>query len=105
MKLIDDKAIKNITSSLGLDLVSQNKKNEILSEILELISVRAGLRVIKNLSESEKNEFNSIKKDNLDEMEDFLMSKNSNTKNIFEEEIKKTMEEILNSKINLSKNE
>lgn len=105
MKLIDDKMIENLVESLGLRLMPVEKRNEILTMTLELISKRAGIRIVEHLSDTDVNEFNNIQKNDLEKVEDFLISKNPNAKIIFEEEIGKTIEDILNSNINTVENE
>lgn len=105
MKLIDDKMIEDIIDSLGLRFLSIEKRNEILNMTLELISKRASIRIIENLNDIEVSEFNGIPKNELEKIEDFLISKNPNAKMIFEEELAKTKNDILSSKINLSNNE
>lgn len=105
MKLIDDKIIENLSESLGLKFMPEEKRGEILTMILELASKRAGIRIVENLSEQEVDEFENIPKTEFEKIEDFLISKNPNAQNIFAEEIEKTKEDILNSKINIGKNE
>lgn len=105
MKLIDDKMIEDLVESLGLRFLPVEKRNEILTMTLELISKRASIRIVENLSEAETNEFNNIPKNEFEKIEDFLIAKNPNAKIIFEEEIAKTKKDILNSKINTSNNE
>lgn len=105
MKLIDDKTIEDLVESLGLKFLPVKRRNEILTMTLELIGKRASIRITESLSEAEVNEFNSIPKNEFEKIEDFLISKNPDAKNIFEEEIRKTKEDILGSKINFGKNE
>ncbi len=99
MRLISDKTIDDLIYSLGLEFFPKEKKREILTRILELISKRAGLRIIEKFSEEETAEFNKIPKENLEKMENYLLSKNANAKDIFEEEARKVKEEILNAEI------
>ncbi len=105
MKLIDDKMIEDIIDSLGLRFLSVEKRNEILTMTLELISKRASIRIIESLNDAEVGEFNGIPKNEFEKIEDFLISKNPNARTIFEEELAKTKKDILSSKINLSNNE
>lgn len=105
MKLIDDKMIEDLVESLGIRFLPLKKRNEILTMTLELISKRAGMRIVENLSETEVNEFNEIQKNELEKIEDFLISKNPHAKIIFQEEIEKTIKDILNSNNNQSNNE
>ncbi len=105
MKLIDDKTIEDLIESLGLSLLPVERRGEILTMTLELIGKRASIRITENLSESELDEFNRIPKNEIEKIENYLISKNPDANNIFEKETRKAKEEILNSKINLSKNE
>jgi len=44
-------------------------------------------------------EFNEIPKDNLEQMEDFMLAKNPSAKKVFEDEAEKIKEELLNAKV------
>ena len=98
MKLINDKLINDLKDSLGLKFLSEDDSQKILTETLNLISQRAGFRIVENLSENEIDEFEKIPKDDFDEMEKFLMTKNSNAQNIFSEETELVKKEILSFK-------
>jgi hypothetical protein len=97
--------IEDIIDSLGLRFLSVEKRNEILTMTLELISKRASIRIIESLNDVEVGEFSNIPKNEFEKIEDFLILKNPNAKTIFEEELAKTKNDILSSKINLSNNE
>jgi hypothetical protein len=99
MKLITDKIIEDITSSLGLRFFSKEKRDEILTEVLEVISKKAGIRIVEKFSDGETEEFNKISKDNLEKMEEFMIAKNPEAGKIFEEEAEKVKEELLNAKV------
>ncbi len=99
MKLIDDKMADDLFESLGLRLIAKEKQDEILTRLLELISKRAGIRIVEDFSDQETGEFNKIPKDDLEQMEDFMIAKNSKAKEIFEEEAGKVKEKLLNVKI------
>ena len=99
MKLINDKIINDLNESLGIRFLEGDKKNEILTRVLELVSKRAGLRIIEKFSDEETAEFNEIPKDNLEQMEDFMLAKNPGAKSIFENEAEKVKEELLNAKV------
>ncbi len=98
MKLINKKIIDDLTESLGLDLFPEKEESKMLGEVLEVISKRAGLRIVEDLSEAEMDEFEKIPKDDLDEMENFLLAKNPKTESIFAEEAEKVKEEMLSYK-------
>lgn len=100
MKLIDDKTIENLSESLGLKFMPENKRGEILTMVLELASKRASVRIVENLSDKDVEKFEMISKSEFDKIEDFLISKDPNAKSIFLEEIEKTKGEILNMNIN-----
>lgn len=99
MRLISDETLQNIEKSLGLDFLDEKKRTDTMTEIVALISSRAGLRIMKEFSEEEAREFNQIPEENLEEMENYILSKNPNAKEIFEEEAQKTKEEILKMKL------
>lgn len=91
--------IEDLAISLGLEFLPKGKREEVLTEITKLISRRAGVRVMENLSEEEIGNFNKIPDDDLDQMEDFLLAKNSEAKSIFYEEAKRTKKEMLSMKV------
>jgi hypothetical protein len=97
MQLISDKTLRDIEESIGLDLFGEKEKASAMKKIVTLISGRAGLRIMKQFSEEEAKEFNKIPEENLEEMENYIISKNA--KDIFEEEATKMKEEILKMKI------
>lgn len=99
MRLISNETLSNIEKSFGLDLLDEKTKNTMLTDIISLISSRAGFRLIKEFSEEETDEFNKIPKDNLEEMEAYILAKNPKAREIFEEEAQKIKTEILNTKI------
>ena len=98
MKLINDKLIDDLTNSLGLKFLPKEESQKILTDILSLISKRAGLRIVEDLNEEEIEEFEKSSKNDFDGMENFLMSKNPKTENIFFEEVKKVKKEMLHFK-------
>jgi len=98
MKLINDEIIKDITDSLGLKFLPEEDGQKILTDVLSLISERAGLRIIADLSEEDVDEFEKIPKSDFDEMEKFLIAKNPKTESIFSEEIELVKKEMLNYK-------
>lgn len=99
MKLISDQIIENLDKSLGLKFFLEEKRGEMLTEVLEIISKRAGIRIVEKFSEEEAAEFNQIPKDDLEQMENFMLAKNSKAGKIFEEEAVKVREELLNAKV------
>lgn len=100
MRLISENTLKNIEESLGLGfLEDKEKKSETMREIIGLISSRAGMRIMKQFNDEETREFNKIPEDNLEEMEDYILSKNPDAREIFEEEAQKVKEELLKTKI------
>ena len=99
MKLINDKTIEDLVESLGLKFLPTEKRNEIITMTLELISKRASIRITENLTDTEIDEFNGIPKEEFEKIEDFLISKNPDAKTIFDEEVEKTKKDLLNSKL------
>ena len=98
MKLINNKIIDDLFESLGLRFLAKEKQSEIMTRILELISKRAGIRIVEGFSDQETEEFNKIPKDDLGQMEDFMIAKNPKAKEIFQEEAGKVKEEMLKEK-------
>lgn len=103
MKLIDDKTIEDLEYSLGLDLLSNEEKDKILTEILDLVGKRAGYIIVNGFSSEEKKQFESILEGDLEKMEDFMIAKNPEAKNIFKNEAEKIKKDLLNAKIKISK--
>jgi hypothetical protein len=95
MQLISDYILDDIERSLGLDILDRDEKEVTMKEIVVLISSRAGLRIMKEFSEEEAREFNAIPEGEFLEMEKYILSKKPDAKAIFEEEARKTKEEIL----------
>lgn len=101
MRLISNETLSEIEKSFGLDLLDEEIKNEMLTDIIALISSRAGFRIVKEFSEEETEKFNQIPKENLEAMEAYILAKNPNAKKIFEEETEKVKTEILNAKVEI----
>lgn len=99
MKLIDNKIIDDLNLSLGLHFFPKKERMEILTRILELISKRAGLRIMEKFTDEETADFNNIPKDDFGKMEEFILAKNPNAKGVFEEEAGKVKEELLEAKM------
>lgn len=99
MRLISNETLSDIEKSFGLDLLDEKTKEAMLTDIISLISSRAGFRLIKEFSEEETNEFNRIPKDSLEEMEAYILARNPEARKIFDEEAQKIKTEILNTKI------
>ena len=95
MKLIDDKTTESLIESLGLDSMSEENKDKVLTEVLELISKRAGAKIMENFSEEEIVEFEAIPENDLEKMEEFLIAKNPDAKKIFDEEARIVKDELL----------
>ncbi len=100
MKLIDKKMIDKLAEELGLKFLAEEKRDEMTGKILELITERAGLRIVENLSEKELKEFKEIPQGDTEKMEEFLLAKNPNVKDIFIEEMEAVKKEMLEFKGN-----
>ncbi len=98
MKLIDEKIIDDLFESLGLRFLAEKEQKEIMTRILELISKRAGLKIVGKFSDKEVEEFNKIPADDLARMEDFMLAKNAGAKKIFQQEAELVKGEILKEK-------
>ena len=99
MKLLNDKIINDLNESLGIRFLAEKERSEVLTRVLELVSKRAGLRIIEKFSGEEMAEFNKIPKDDLEEMEDFMIAKNPGAKDIFSDDAEKVREELLDAKV------
>jgi (p)ppGpp synthase/HD superfamily hydrolase len=99
MKLLDDKIVEDLADSLGLRFFSEEDRNKILTETLEVINKKAGQRIIENFSDEETEEFNKIPEDDLEQMEDFMIARNSRAKDIFKEEAEEVKEKLLKAKV------
>lgn len=95
MQLISDYILEDIEKALGLDVLDVDEKEVTMKDIVVLISSRAGLRIMKEFSEEEAKEFNAIPEGEFEKMERYILSKNPDAKAIFEEEARRTKEEIL----------
>ncbi|MCK5413506.1 MAG: hypothetical protein KAI57_03995 [Candidatus Pacebacteria bacterium] len=98
MKLINENIIEDLKNSLGLKFLSEEDGQKILTDVLSLISERAGLRIVADLNEAEIDEFEKIPKSDFEGMEKFLLEKNPKTESIFSEEIELVKKEMLNFK-------
>ncbi|MBW6440928.1 hypothetical protein K0B03_02730 [Patescibacteria group bacterium] len=94
MKLINDKIIDDLFESLGLRFLAKEKQDEIMTRVLELISQRAGLKIVEVFSDEETEEFNQIPKDNLEQMEDYMVLKNPKAAEIFRNEAEAVKKEL-----------
>jgi len=98
MKLIDEKIIDDLFESLGLRFLAEKEQKEIMTRVLELISKRAGLKIVEKFNDKEVEKFNKIPADDLARMEDFMLAKNANAKKIFRQEAELVKGEILKDK-------
>lgn len=89
----------NIIKELGLDNLSEERKTEILLGIGRVIQQNVILRILDELKEGDKDEFDKFLENNSENEEiiyQFLQSKISNLDGIINEEIKKIKEESVN---------
>lgn len=103
MKLISDEIIKDLETSLGLNLFPEKERGELLTEVLEVLSKQAGTKIIKEFTHEQAKEFNKISKENLEEMEAFMIKNNPKAFEIFKDEAIKIRERLLNSKVQIEK--
>ena len=95
MELIDKKMIDGLAEELGLGFLAEEKRDEMMEKIVELITKRAGLKIMESLSEEEAKEFNQIAKGDIKEVEKFLLAKVPDVKNLFVEEMEAVKKEML----------
>lgn len=99
MQLISEKTLQDIEKSLALDFLDEKSRADIMQKIVRIISGRAGIRIMKEFSKEEAEEFNKIPDGNLEEMEKYIIVKNPDAPAIFEEEAQKVREELLDIKL------
>ena len=78
----------NIINALKLENLPDIEKAELLNEMSQLVQDRVILRMVKDLSETDAQEFNEIKEDDQEGQLNFLENKFPNLLNIINEEIK-----------------
>jgi hypothetical protein len=105
MKLISDEIIKEIEMSLGLNLFPEKEREDLLNEVLEVLSKQAGTKIIKGFSDEKVEQFNQIPKENLEEMETFMIENDTRAVVIFKEEAALIIKRLLNSKVQVEKDE
>ena len=99
MKLINEAIIQDLKKSLGIELLEEENQSEILTKLLELISENAGIKIIENFSDEDYKEFNQIPRDNLEKMENFMISKNPQAEEIFRQEAEAVKKELLGNSV------
>jgi hypothetical protein len=100
--LFSDRILQEIDESLDLcDLKIRDKKlhTKVMRSVVELISSSFGLRIMKELSEEEAEDFNHIADGNLYEMEMWIFAKRPNAYAIFEEEVQKPVNSIKDERL------
>jgi len=95
MELIDKKMIDGLAEELGLGFLAEEKRDEMMEKIVELITKRAGLKIMESLSEEELEEFKKIPQGDTGKMEKFLLAKSPDVKNLFVEEVELVKNEML----------
>jgi hypothetical protein len=105
MQFISDKTLQEIESALGLGLVEEERRIDIMRKVIELISGRAGIRIVRGFTEKQAEIFNLIPEENLEEMEEFIVTSNPDALAIFEEEAQKAKTELLGIAVEHSESE
>ncbi len=85
----------NIINALKLENLPDIEKAELLNEMSQLVQDRVILRMVKDLSETDAQEFNEIKEDDQEGQLNFLENKFPNLLNIINEEIKVVRKESI----------
>ena len=85
----------NIINALKLENLPDIEKAELLYEMSQLVQDRVILRMVKDLSEIDAQEFNEIKEDDQEGQLNFLENKFPNLLNIINEEIKVVRKESI----------
>lgn len=85
---------ENIIGALGLGSLSPEKKQEVLSRLVELVQKRIMLRVMDGLSKEDGEKMAELEKNSM-EMLAFIAEKFPNFEEIVKEEVEKVKEEAL----------
>ena len=96
---------QNIVKDLGLDTLPVEKQEEVLLRVGKIVFQNVIMRVLDELNEKDKSEFDKLLSERPDDEEailSFLQSHISNIDGIVEEEITKFKEESLNVMQNTS---
>jgi len=87
---------QNLISALGLDSLPQEKKDELLIKISEVVQQRIILRVLSELSEEDRQAFDGVLSANDDEKSlAFLQEKIPNFEAVVKDEIEKFRNEAM----------
>ncbi len=87
---------KDLIIELGLQALPDNKKEEMVLRIGELIQQNVVLRIISEMSESDKDEFEKVLGENNGEKTlEFLQARFPNLNQVVEEEIAKFKQEAI----------
>ena len=93
----NNKKIKTIIDELGLEKLSEEKKQELIMKMAEIAYKRVILRAIKNLSDEEAKELNDILKNQGEKQaNDYLEEKNPDLFSVIvKEEVEKYRKEMI----------
>lgn len=87
---------KDLIAELGLQALPDNKKEEMVLRIGELIQQNVVLRIISEMPENDKDEFEKVLGENSGEKTmEFLQAKFPNLNQVVEEEISKFKQEAI----------
>ena len=87
---------KDLIAELGLQALADDKKEEMVLRIGELIQQNVVLRIISEMPESDKDEFEKVlAEDNSEKTTEFLQAKFPNLNQVVEEEIAKFKQEAV----------
>ena len=85
----------NILEDLGLLDLPEERKAELLDKMSDLIQKRVLLRIVKMLSDKDKNDLDKVlEKGDAVQIQDFLMSKVPNLDEITQEEVNDFKKEV-----------
>jgi hypothetical protein len=87
---------RDIIEELGLNNLSSEKKDELISQMSNIVSDKIILKVIERINEDEVIELNSyLDSGKMDKVDSFLNNKVSDFSNIIQAEINNFQEEML----------
>lgn len=95
MQLINETALAEMEKALGFENLKDEVRATIHQDFINVISGRAAMRIVKNLSEKEAKAFN-VQAQNATQAEisELLLAKAPNAKEIFQEELERLRIEL-----------
>ena len=98
-EIIDKKIKKDIVSRLSLDGLKDSEQDQIINELLDIISSKTNLAILNRLTEKEQRELEKISKaififNKNKKMQDYISSKIYNVQELMEKATVETVEDF-----------